>query len=125
MSYSHLETFPAKPPGRDYLYQPFNVEQWQKSSFASERELAWFKDARYGMFIHFGLSSYKKADLSWDVCYTRKAPDFGNGPYADDEWKQWAEELQFENFDVMVGMEIRIKFSSEFLYQMRRTPIFC
>lgn len=99
MSYSHLETFPAKPPGRDYLYQPFTVEQWQKSSFASERELAWFKDARYGMFIHFGLSSYKKADLSWDVCYTRKAPDFGHGPYADDEWKQWAEELQFENFD--------------------------
>lgn len=106
MSYSYLETFPAKPPGRDYLYQPFTVGQWNKSSFASERELAWFKDARYGMFIHFGLSSYKNADLSWDICYTRKAPDFGNGPYADDEWKQWAEQLQFENFDADHWLEI-------------------
>lgn len=109
MSYSHLETFPAKPPGRDYLYQPFTLDQWNKSSFASERELAWFKDARYGMFIHFGLSSYKNADLSWDVCYTRKAPDFGNGPYADGEWKKWSENLQFENFDADRWVDIAKK----------------
>ena len=106
MSYSILETFPAPPPGRDYLYQPFTQEEWNSSNFASAQELQWFKDARYGMFIHFGLSTYINRDLSWGVCHTRKAPDFGNGPIADEEWTSWANRFCFEEFDAKRWIEI-------------------
>lgn len=106
MSYSHLETFPPKLPGRDYLYQPFSQEEWNKSSFATEQEMQWFTDARYGMFIHFGLSTYKNADLSWDVCSTRKAPDFGSGPVPDEEWTSWPEHFELENFDAKHYVEL-------------------
>ncbi len=99
MSYSHLESFPPKLPGRDYLYQPFTTEEWNASSFATEENLQWFRDARYGMFIHFGLSTYQNGDLSWDICHTRKAPDFGNGPFADEEWTSWGNHFELEKFD--------------------------
>ncbi len=115
MSYSYLETFPPKPPGRDYLYQPFTVDQWNKSSFAGKQQIKWFKDARYGMFIHFGLSSYKNADLSWGVCYTRKAPDFGHGPYPDEEWKKWRDEFQFKRFSADRWVEIAKRAGFKYL----------
>lgn len=106
MSYSYLETFPPKLPGRDYLYQPFTQQQWNDSSKASPEQMRWFKDARYGMFIHVGLSSYIDQDLSWGVCHTRKAPDFGTGPIADEEWTKWGNELKFEKFDAKRWVEI-------------------
>ena len=52
----------AKNPG--HLFHPFKKADWDKSNFASEKELKWFKDAKYGMFVHFGLSTYKNSDLS-------------------------------------------------------------
>lgn len=106
MSYSHHEKFPPKLPGRDYLYQPFTTEEWNNSSFANNQELKWFKDAKYGMFIHFGLSTYKNADLSWDICYTRKAPDFGNGPIPDEEWISWKEHFKLDKFNAKRYVEL-------------------
>ena len=41
-----------------YKLQEFTQEEWESSNFASWDEMKWFNDARYGMFIHFGLSTY-------------------------------------------------------------------
>ena len=96
--WSHREGDP-KPPTDGLLVQPFSTAEWDASNFASTHDLKWFRDARYGMFIHFGLSTHNNADLSWGVCRTRKPPDSGNGPVADDVWQAWPREFTFEKFD--------------------------
>ena len=79
--WSVLEDDP-RPRKRSHLYQVFSREQWEASNFAREGDLKWFRDAKYGMFVHFGLSTYKNAELSWGVCKVRKAPD-GVGALSD------------------------------------------
>jgi alpha-L-fucosidase len=96
--WSILEDDPrAKNPG--HLYQVFPQEEWDNNSFASEKELQWFRDAKYGMFLHFGLSTYKNVDLSWGICEVRKAPDGGSGPYPKSEWETWPDEFKIPEFD--------------------------
>lgn len=88
-----------RPRQPAYLYEVFSVEDWEKSNFATARELQWFRDAKYGMFVHFGLSTYKNAELSWGVCEVRKGPDKGSGPYPASEWTTWAREFRIPDFD--------------------------
>jgi len=87
------------------LFQKFTSEEWNASNFATEQEMRWFNDARYGMFIHFGLSTYKGEDLSWGICETRKAPDRGSGSYPDSVWTRWPEKFTFEKFDAQKWVE--------------------
>jgi alpha-L-fucosidase len=89
----------SKPPVEGFLVQPFTQAEWEASNFAPAKDLQWFRDAKYGMFIHFGLSTHNKADLSWGVCQTRKAPDVGNGPVPDAVWQSWPKEFHFEKYD--------------------------
>ena len=91
---------------RGRLTQNFSRFEWDASNFASEEELKWFRDARYGMFIHFGLSTYRNRDLSWGICGTRKAPDCGSGPFPDEEWQSWPEHFRLEKFDAAEWVEI-------------------
>ena len=96
--WSHKEGQPAPhPPG--HLVQPFTAAEWDGSNFAAEKDVQWFRDAKYGMFIHFGLSTHNSADLSWGVCQTRKPPDTGSGPVADAVWQSWPRDFRFEKFD--------------------------
>lgn len=69
-----------------YLYQVFSKEAWDSSNFASSADMRWHEIARYGMFIHFGLSAHENKDLSWPIVYNRKMPDGGHGGYADSAW---------------------------------------
>lgn len=96
--WSHKAGDPA-PAKSDILVQEFTRQQWDASNFASEKDMQWFRDAKYGMFIHFGLSTHHKAELSWGTAYTRKAPDVGHGPVKDEVWTQWPKEFKFEQFD--------------------------
>jgi alpha-L-fucosidase len=89
-----------------HLYHEFSVEEWEASNFATEEEMAWFNDARYGMFIHFGLSTYKGEELSWGVSETRKAPDTGAGTYPDSVWTQWDKEFRLEKFDAKAWVKL-------------------
>lgn len=82
-----------------YLVQKFTPADWNASNFAAPKDLEWFRDARYGMFIHFGLSTYVGKDLSWGVCHTRKAPDQGHGPYPDSVWTRWPEYFGLPDFN--------------------------
>jgi alpha-L-fucosidase len=96
--WSHKEGDPLPhPPG--ILVQPFAKADWEASNFAPATAPQWFRDAKYGMFIHFGLSTHNNSDLSWGVCRTRKAPDVGSGPVADDVWQSWPKEFTFEKFN--------------------------
>ncbi|WP_299584570.1 alpha-L-fucosidase [uncultured Sunxiuqinia sp.] len=88
------------------LLQKFTPQEWDASNFATEEEMRWFNDARYGMFIHFGLSTYIGKDLSWGMCYTRKAPDKGHGPIADSVWTKYPEYFIFNDFDAKQWVDI-------------------
>lgn len=95
--WSHKEGDPM-PPVAPHLVQPFTNTGWAASHFADGKNLQWFRDAKYGMFIHFGLSTYAKKELSWGIC-TPKAPDIGTGSVPDKVWQGWANDFRFEKFD--------------------------
>ena len=103
--WSHRAGDPA-PPMTGHLVQEFSAAEWDASTFASAADLQWFRDARYGMFIHFGLSTHANADLSWGVCQTRKAPDVGAGPVADAVWQSWPKDFTFEQFDAQAWVAL-------------------
>jgi len=96
--WSVLEDDP-RPRNPARLYEVFPMEDWEKSNFATGQDLQWFRDAKYGMFLHFGLSTFKNAELSWGVCAERKAPDAGSGRYPTEEWTAWKDEFRLPDFD--------------------------
>lgn len=98
-----------------YLLQKFTPEEWNASNFASEEDLEWFTAARYGMFIHFGLSTYAGKDLSWGVCYTRKAPDRGHGTYPDSVWTKWPQHFMFKEFNAQKWVDIARKSGMKYI----------
>lgn len=97
------------------LLQKFTTEEWDASNFATEEEMEWFNDARYGMFIHFGLSTYIGNDLSWGMCYTRKTPDKGHGPIADSVWVKYPDHFIFNDFDAKKWIEIAKKAGMKYI----------
>jgi alpha-L-fucosidase len=96
-------------------YQMFTPEQWNASNFATEQEMEWFNDARYGMFIHFGLSTYKGKDLSWEICDTVKVPDRARGAYSSSVWTKWPEKFKLEKFDAKQWVEIAKKTGMKYI----------
>lgn len=96
--WSHKDGDP-NPYGSSHTVQPFTKAEWEASHFASGKDLQWFRDAKYGMFIHFGLSTHNNAELSWGTCYTRKLPDGGHGPVPDEVWQSWSKDFRFEKFN--------------------------
>jgi alpha-L-fucosidase len=89
-----------------HLYQRFTREAWNASNFAQPKDMKWFMDARYGMFITFGLSSYVNKDLSWPIVYTRKAPDSGHGEYPDSVWTKWPALFKLDKFNAAEWVKI-------------------
>jgi alpha-L-fucosidase len=103
--WSHREGDPEPhPPGK--LVEPFTQAEWDASNFAPPEALEWFRDAKYGMFIHFGLSTHDNANLSWGTCRTRKAPDRGAGPVPDEVWQAYPKDFKIEKFNAKEWVEI-------------------
>ena len=80
-----------------YLVHVMSDEEWNRSNFASKEDMKWYEDARYGMYIHFGLGAYKKRDLSWGMA-DGVAPDMMKGDYPRSEWTSWPQKLKLEKF---------------------------
>ncbi len=80
-----------------YLVQVVPDKDWDASNFASVSDLQWHRDARFGMFIHFGLSTFKNKELSWGVAQS-VMPDMEPGAYPREVWTSWADSLQLEKF---------------------------
>jgi len=112
---SPKDMYVADDPRRqlpDVLFQPFTAAEWAASNFAPPADTARFQDLRYGMFIHFGLSTYKGKELSWGTVQSIKWPDHRAdgtcapvGPIHDD-YIQWASQLRFEQFDAKEWVRI-------------------
>lgn len=98
-----------QPCPAGHLVQPFTKAEWEASNFAAEEDLQWYRDAKVGMLLQFGLSTHDNLEVSWGDCHTRKAPDIGNGPIPDETWQSWAKEFKFEKFDAKQWVEIAQK----------------
>ena len=93
-----------RPREPAHLYHVFSQEEWDAYDRASEESVNKFRDARYGLFIHYGLSSFKAADLSW----SRKShafPDPGEGTIADEEYDGFAKRFKMERFNATEWVE--------------------
>lgn len=80
-----------------YLVHIMPDEEWKNSNFASESDMKWYKEARYGMYIHFGLGTYKNRELSWGMA-DGIAPDVSKGAYPRNVWTSWPNLLELEKF---------------------------
>jgi alpha-L-fucosidase len=103
--WAHKEGDPM-PHSEGYLVQPFTKVEWDASNYAPEHDIQWFRDAKVGFLAQFGLSTHNYAEVSWGLCYTRKAPDYGHGPIPDDIWPAYAKELKFEKFNAREWVEL-------------------
>ena len=110
------------PKQTAYKYQPFTKAEWDISNFATPQQMKWFTEARYGMFIHFGLSAYVDKDISWPICYTRKAPDSGNGAYPDSVWTKWPSKFKLENFDAHEWVKIAKDAGMRYIVVIANNP---
>lgn len=105
--WSILNNDPRYDEKEYFVYQKFTEEEWNKSNFATANQMAWFTNARYGMFVHFGLNSFVKKDMSWPIVYNRKMPDNGHGNYPDSAWQiEWPSKFKLEKFNAREWVEI-------------------
>ena len=96
-SLSQAEQDPTKQ-GREYKF--FSSEEWEAYSFAKEEDRRWFKDAKFGLFLHVGIAAMGMVDISWSRS-THKLPDpesWGGG-IPDEVYDGWAGEIAFPAFD--------------------------
>jgi len=98
-AWSHRESdLKGEKPTPAYLHQIFSDEEWDAYPFASKEKMKWFNEARYGFFVHHGLSCLWAADISWSR-ETRAYPDDGKGRIPDAEYNGGINKLKMEHFD--------------------------
>ena len=99
ISQSDFEKSPLKDVYKSspWLVDIIPDDVWKQSNFATPEEMQWFKEARYGMYIHFGLSTYKNRELSWGIA-EGKLPDNNPGTFPMEEWTTWPNLLKLERF---------------------------
>ncbi len=71
---------------------------WERSNFASAEDVAWFREARYGMFICYGLSTFVNRDLSWGVMDGAFPDHHSRGAYPRETWTSWPSKMRLEAF---------------------------
>lgn len=88
---------------RGILFEHFTKEQWDGSNFAKSEVINIWQDRRYGMFIHFGITSKANRDLSWGSISMRYAPDapsiMANGEKRSEDWTTWPMDMKLEKFN--------------------------
>lgn len=94
---SNLETVLKTNP---YLVHVVPDKEWDSSNYAAPEDLQWFKEAKYGMFISFGLSTFVGKELSWGTITDRVLPDKRSPVplYPKEVWTSWADSLKLEKF---------------------------
>ncbi len=89
---------------RGERFEHFSKEQWEASNYASAEDMKQWQDRRYGMFIHFGITSKALKELSWGSISPRYAPDspgiMANGEKRTEAWTQWPKDMKLEKLDL-------------------------
>lgn len=83
---------------KPHKFQRFTRQEWSETSLAKPESLNWFKEARFGMFVHLGVSSVSGVQLGWGK-ETRIAPDGGKGPLQDSIYDNQYRNFKLENFN--------------------------
>ena len=84
---------------KPHKFQRFTDQKWSETSLAKPEDLKWFTDARFGMFVHLGVSSVTGVQLGWGK-ETRKTPDTDRkGPLADSIYDNQYKSFKLENFN--------------------------
>lgn len=99
MGYSlQQKDFSEKKKGSEFNY--FSEEEWNAYPFQSEENTQWYREARYGLFLHVGISAVGMVDISWSR-KTKKLPDPMLWGYkvTDEEYDSWAKKIAFPNFN--------------------------
>jgi len=95
---------------RGILFQHFTNDEWQNSNYATPEVMKEWQDRRYGMFIHFGITSKANKDLSWGSISLRYPPDepsiMANGQKRTEEWTNWPGDMKLENFNAKEWVDI-------------------
>jgi alpha-L-fucosidase len=108
--YAVRDEFP-NGQNRGVLYEHFTGEEWDASNFASPKAIKRWESLRYGMFIHFGITSKpENADLSWGSINPRYAPDSpgitANGKFRTEDWVNWPTAMKLEKFNAKEWVEL-------------------
>lgn len=95
-------------------FEHFTQEEWDASNFAKPEAMKIWQDRRFGMFIHFGITSKPETgDLSWGSINPRYAPDepgiMANGKKRTEEWTTWPKDMKLEKFNAREWVEIARK----------------
>ncbi len=108
MGYSLKQSaFDKVKQGAEFTY--FTDEDWNRYPFASEQNTKWFREAKYGLFLHVGISAIGMVDISWSRT-THKLPDPSQGSVvSDEEYDGWAKQLSFEKFNAKEWADIAKK----------------
>jgi alpha-L-fucosidase len=86
---------PAAESSFEEFWADAQKEKWADKSEASRQRMAWWRDARFGMFIHWNMSSVVGTEISW----SKEFYDGGTGgmttnknprPFDYDGWPDWA-----------------------------------
>ena len=96
--------------GQGVRFEHFTREQWDASNFAAPEVMQAWQDRRYGMFIHFGITSQAQKDLSWGSIAQRYPPDapgiMANGERRTETWTTWPAEMKLEKFNAREWVQI-------------------
>ena len=74
---------------------------------ATEEQMEWFRDAKFGMFLHWDMSSVSGVEISWDRQAFRPN-DIGSGSYnaIDEEYDTLYQEFNPVNYDPDEWMQL-------------------
>jgi alpha-L-fucosidase len=97
--------------GQGVLFEHFTKPEWDASNFATPEAVKTWQDRRYGMFIHFGITSKpERGDLSWGSISQRYPPDspaiMANGQKRTEAWTTWPKAMTLEKFNAKEWVEI-------------------
>ena len=78
----------------------FSEQEWDEYQFATNEDMQWFRNAKFGLFLHVGISAVGMVDISWPRA-THKLPDrtYSSSKIKDEVYDGWANKIKFENFD--------------------------
>ena len=95
---------------RGVRFEHFTQAQWESSNYASPEVMKQWQGLRYGMFVHFGITSKAEKDLSWGSISPRYAPDspgiMANGQKRTEAWTTWPKDMTLEKFNAKEWVEI-------------------